>query len=85
MRSGVELSDGMLRYLALIVRCLAEAAELLVLDDRETSLHPRVLEPFARQTVESGESFAMIVSQAAWHAIARTCAVVRIELASWTG
>jgi predicted ATPase len=47
---AAELSDGALRYLALTAALLSpRPPELLVLNEPETSLHPRVLAPLARQ------------------------------------
>jgi predicted ATPase len=62
-----ELSDGMLRYLALLAALHSpRPAELLVINEPETSLHPRVLAPLARQIIAASErSQVIVVSHAA--------------------
>ena len=57
--------------------------ELLVLNEPETSLHPRVLEPLARQIVAAAKrSQVIVVSHAAplVDAIARVKDATRVEL-----
>jgi predicted ATPase len=62
-----ELSDGTLRYLALLAALQSpRPPELLVLNEPETSLHPRVLAPLAQQIVAAAErSQVIVVSHAA--------------------
>jgi len=51
-----ELSDGTLRYLCLLAALLSpQAPALLALNEPETSLHPDLLEPLARQLVNAGK------------------------------
>ena len=51
-----ELSDGMLRYLCLLAALLSpHPPALLALNEPETSLHPDLLEPLARQLVNAGK------------------------------
>jgi predicted ATPase len=79
-----ELSDGTLRYLALLAALKSpRPPELLVLNEPETSLHPRVLVPLAREIVAAAASSQVIVvSHAAplVDAIAGTRGATRIEL-----
>jgi predicted ATPase len=86
---AAELSDGTLRYLALLaaLRTLAPP-ELLVLNEPETSLHPRVLAPLAKQIIEAArESQVIVVSHAAElvDAICKHRGAVRIELVKDAG
>lgn len=62
-----ELSDGTLRYLLLTVALLTpRPAPLLVLNEPETSIHPRLLEPLARLIAQAAErSQVMVVTHAA--------------------
>lgn len=51
-----ELSDGTLRYLCLLAALLSpHPPSLLALNEPETSLHPDLLEPLARQLVNAGK------------------------------
>lgn len=57
-----ELSDGTLRYLALLAALRTpRPPELLVLNEPETSLHPRVLVPLARQIIAAATRSQVIV------------------------
>jgi predicted ATPase len=84
-----ELSDGTLRYLALLAALQSpRPPELLVLNEPETSLHPRVLEPLARQIVAAASrSQIIVVSHAAplVDAITRAKDAIRIELVKENG
>jgi len=52
-----ELSDGTLRYLCLLAALLSpRPPALLALNEPETSLHPDLLEPLAKQIVNAGRS-----------------------------
>jgi predicted ATPase len=52
-----ELSDGTLRYLCLLAALLSpRPPALLALNEPETSLHPDLLEPLARQIVNAGKN-----------------------------
>ncbi len=86
---GAELSDGTLRYLALLAALHSpRPPELLVLNEPETSLHPRVLAPLARQIVAAAKrSQVIVVSHAAplVDAICKTRDGTRIELAKVGG
>lgn len=86
---AAELSDGTLRYLALLAALhTPRPPELLVLNEPETSLHPRVLEPLARQIVAAAaHSQVIVVSHAAAlvDAIAKTRGATRIELVKEEG
>jgi predicted ATPase len=86
---AAELSDGTLRYLALLAALGSpRPPELLVLNEPETSLHPRVLEPLARQIIASAaRSQIIVVSHAAplVDAIARAPGAARIELVKDAG
>jgi predicted ATPase len=81
---AAELSDGTLRYLALLAALHSpRPPELLVLNEPETSLHPRVLEPLARQIVTAAKrSQVIVVSHAAplVDAICKARGATRIEL-----
>ena len=81
---AAELSDGTLRYLALLAALhTPRPPELLVLNEPETSLHPRVLVPLARQIVAGGaRSQVIVVSHAAAlvDAISSARDATRIEL-----
>ncbi|HVG92286.1 MAG TPA: AAA family ATPase [Alphaproteobacteria bacterium] len=51
-----ELSDGTLRYLCLLAALLSpRPPALLALNEPETSLHPDLLEPLAKQLVNAGK------------------------------
>ncbi|HLK52274.1 MAG TPA: AAA family ATPase [Candidatus Angelobacter sp.] len=51
-----ELSDGTLRYLCLLAALLSpHPPSLLALNEPETSLHPDLLEPLAKQLVNAGK------------------------------
>jgi len=86
---GAELSDGTLRYLALVAALQSpRPPELLVLNEPEASLHPRVLEPLGRQIVSAAKrSQVIVVSHAA--ALVETIAAARdavlIELSKAEG
>jgi predicted ATPase len=84
-----ELSDGTLRYLALLAALQSpRPPELLVLNEPETSLHPRVLEPLARQiTAAATRSQVIVVSHAESlvDAIASARDAARIELVKDAG
>ena len=86
---AAELSDGTLRYLALLAALRSpRPPELLVLNEPETSLHPRVLVPLARQIMAAAErSQVIVVSHAAplVDEIARARDAVRIELIKQDG
>lgn len=81
---AAELSDGTLRYLALLAALQTpRPPELLVLNEPETSLHPRVLAPLARQIIAAAaHSQVIVVSHAAAlvDAIASARGATRIEL-----
>ena len=64
---AAELSDGTLRFLALLAALYSpRPPELLVLNEPETSLHPRLLEPLGRQIVAAAaRSQVIVVSHAA--------------------
>jgi predicted ATPase len=82
--TAAELSDGMLRYLALLAALHSpRPPELLVLNEPETSLHPGMLVPLARQLVVAAQrSQIIVVSHAAAlvEAIAAERGAIRIEL-----
>src|SRR5262249_8924995 len=84
-----ELSDGTLRYLALLAALHSpRPPELLVLNEPETSLHPSVLVPLARQIIAAaGRSQLIVVSHAAplVEAIAAAHDATRIELVKDNG
>jgi len=84
-----ELSDGTLRYLALLAALhTPRPPELLVLNEPETSLHPHVLTPLARQIVAAAaRSQVIVVSHAAAlvDAISAARDATRIELAKQEG
>ncbi len=86
---GAELSDGTLRYLALLAALQSpRPPELLVLNEPEASLHPRVLEPLGRQIVSAAKrSQVIVVSHAAAlvEAISASRDAVRIELGKTAG
>lgn len=86
---AAELSDGTLRYLALLAALHSpRPPELLVLNEPETSLHPRVLGPLARQVIRaSGRSQILVVSHAQplVDAISAAKDTTCIELAKETG
>ncbi len=51
-----ELSDGTLRYLCLLAALLSpQPPSLLALNEPETSLHPDLLDPLAKQLVNAGK------------------------------
>jgi predicted ATPase len=59
---AAELSDGTLRYLVWVAALLSpRPAELLVLNEPETSLHPDLLEPLARLVLRAATSSQTIV------------------------
>jgi len=59
---AAELSDGTLRYLLLITALLSpRPPPLLVLNEPETSLHPALLAPLARQIIRTAERAQTIV------------------------
>ncbi|HEY5936046.1 MAG TPA: AAA family ATPase, partial [Kofleriaceae bacterium] len=80
-----ELSDGMLRYLALLAALhTPRPPELLVFNEPETSLHPRLLAPLARQLIAAAtRSQVIVVSHAAElvEVMSNSREVSRIELA----
>ncbi len=86
---AAELSDGTLRYLALLAALYTpRPPELLVLNEPETSLHPRVLQPLARQIVAAAtRSQVIVVSHAAplVDAICKTRGATRIALEKSAG
>ena len=86
---AAELSDGTLRYLALLAALHSpRPPELLVLNEPEASLHPRVLVPLGRQIIEAAKrSQVIVVSHAAAlvDAISSARGAVRIELAKEGG
>jgi predicted ATPase len=86
---AAELSDGTLRYLALLAALHSpRPPELLVLNEPEASLHPRVLKPLARQIIAAASrSQVIVVSHAAAlvDAISSARDAVRIELAKEDG
>ena len=87
--AAAELSDGTLRYLALLAALhTPRPPELLVLNEPETSLHPRVLVPLARQIVAAAaRSQVIVVSHAAplVDAISDAQGAQRIELVKENG
>jgi predicted ATPase len=86
---AAELSDGTLRYLALLAALHSpRPPELLVLNEPEASLHPRVLDPLARQIIDAAKrSQVIIVSHAGAlvGAISSARDAVRIELSKEDG
>ncbi len=84
-----ELSDGTLRYLALLAALHSpRPPELLVLNEPEASLHPRVLEPLARQVIDAARRSQVIVVSHAGALVDAICAVrdaVRINLSKEDG
>ena len=59
---AAELSDGTLRYLVLLAALHSpRPPELLVLNELEASLHPRVLEPLAKQIIDAARRSQVIV------------------------
>jgi predicted ATPase len=59
---AAELSDGTLRYLALLAALLSpRPPELLVLNEPEASLHPRVLAPLGAQIVAASRATQLVV------------------------
>ncbi|MBV8761039.1 MAG: AAA family ATPase [Deltaproteobacteria bacterium] len=83
--TAAELSDGTLRYLALLAALHSpRPPELLVLNEPETSLHPSVLAPLARQIIAAAkQSQVIVVSHAAplVDALAGAKDAARVELA----
>ena len=83
--TATELSDGTLRYLALLAALHSpRPPELFVLNEPETSLHPSVLEPLARQIIAaSKQSQVIVVSHAAAlvDALSGAKNAARVELA----
>jgi predicted ATPase len=86
---AAELSDGTLRYLALLAALQSpRPPELLVLNEPETSLHPRVLGPLARQiALAATRSQVVVVSHAAElvDAITPVDGATRVELVKTAG
>lgn len=86
---AAELSDGTLRYLALLAALHSpRPPELLVLNEPETSLHPRVLVPLARQIIAAAaRSQVIVVSHATGlvDAIGSARGATRIDLAKPDG
>jgi predicted ATPase len=86
---AAELSDGTLRYLALLAALYSpRPPELLVLNEPETSLHPRVLEPLGRQIVAAAKRSQVIVVSHAAPLVDAICSAqdaTRIELAKSGG
>jgi len=86
---AAELSDGTLRYLALLAALhTPRPPELLVLNEPETSLHPRVLVPLAKQIVAAAARSQVIVvshASALVDAITASRDATRIELAKVEG
>jgi predicted ATPase len=86
---AAELSDGTLRYLALLAALHSpRPPELLVLNEPETSLHPRVLAPLARQIIAASTRSQVIVvshAEALVDEIARARDAVRVELVKKDG
>jgi predicted ATPase len=86
---AAELSDGTLRYLALLAALHSpRPPELLVLNEPEASLHPGVLEPLALQIIAAARrSQVIVVSHAAAlvDRIASAGDAVSIELAKLAG
>jgi predicted ATPase len=86
---AAELSDGTLRYLALLAALhTPRPPELLVLNEPETSLHPRVLAPLARQVIAAAGRSQVIVVTHAVPLVDAICAAkdaIRIELAKHRG
>ncbi|MGP9819900.1 AAA family ATPase [Salinarimonas sp. NSM] len=57
-----ELSDGTMRYLALVAALLSpRPPALLVLNEPETSLHPDLIAPLARLVLAAGERAQIVV------------------------
>ncbi len=87
--TAAELSDGTLRYLALLAALHSpRPPELLVLNEPETSLHPSVLAPLARQIIAAAtRAQVIVVSHAAplVDALARAKDAARVELAKEDG
>ena len=65
--AAAELSDGTLRYLVWVAALLSpRPAELVVLNEPETSLHPELLAPLARLIADAADrSQIIVVSHAA--------------------
>jgi len=86
---ATELSDGTLRYLAMLAALQSpRPPELLVLNEPETSLHPRVLAPLARQIIAAASRSQVIVVSHATplvDAIAAEREATRIELVKENG
>lgn len=84
-----ELSDGTLRYLAVLAALHSpRLPELLVLNEPETSLHPRMLGPLARQIIAASDQSQVIVvthATALADAIAGAKGAVRVDLANENG
>ena len=79
-----ELSDGTLRYLLLVAALLSpRAADLLVFNEPETSLHPDLLEPLGALIAAVSERSQIIVvshSRGLIEAIGRTAAKLRQDV-----
>lgn len=86
---ATELSDGTLRYLALLAALQSpRPPELLVLNEPEASLHPSVLEPLGGQIIAAAKrSQVIVVSHAAAlvDAISSARDATRVELAKQGG
>lgn len=77
---AAELSDGTLRYIAIVAALLTpRPAPLIVLNEPETSLHPDLLAPLARLMVEACSQSQLIVVS---HAPALIEALTRIDTAT---
>jgi predicted ATPase len=78
---AAELSDGTLRYLALLAALFSpRPPELLVLNEPETSLHPRVLEPLGRQIAAAAKRSQVIVVSHATPLVDALKGATRVEL-----
>jgi predicted ATPase len=86
---ATELSDGTLRYLALLAALRTpRPPELLVFNEPETSLHPRLLAPLGRQIIEASKQSQIIVvshAQPLVDAIAAHKDATRIDLVKIAG
>lgn len=86
---AAELSDGTLRYIALLAELYSpNPPELLILNEPEMSLHSRLLVPLARQIVAaSARSQVIVISHAGAlvDAISATRDATRIDLVKQDG
>lgn len=84
-----ELSDGQVRYLALLAALYStRQPELLVLNEPETSLNPKLLAPLAAQIIAASRGTQIIVVSHAERLVDELSShrgVARIELAKQTG